>query len=493
MRVTAELDLRQIMREIQWALPGLLLRIEGRSEQKRAALHERARTALSLLATTLEQPRFRVACNAAVTELASHLGCDQVSLGVRRGRRTRVVAISQSGDFSRKAELVQRVADCMDEAIDQRLPIVFPEQRDDLLVVTAAHDALAALGRRRTIATVPMTLGDRIVGALTLERPEEAVFDAETLNLLDVVASILGPILEEKRLNDRPIPVKLLASARDAAAAVLGPRRLGLKLALLAAAVAMVALWRVETDFRVTADARIEGSVRRVIAAPLDGYVQSVAVRAGDLVEEGQTMATLDDREIALELRRWQSVKAQREREYQTALSARNPSQLGIIATQIGQAEAEIALLEERRARTRLAAPFDGIVLSGDLDQSVGAPVTRGRLLFEIAPLDAYRVILSVDERDLAEVSPGLEGSLVLTALPGTSYPMRTGRVTSVASVEDGRNVFRVEAEILGEPEELRPGMKGLAKIDIDRRPLAVVWTRNAVNWLRLALWRWVP
>ena len=492
--VSADLDLRRVVDEVNWALPALRAQLLRDALDKSESGQSRARLAVELLAAALEEPRWRVAASVAVTGMADRLGADRVSLGRRRRRRSRIAVMSHSAGFSRKAELVQRIADAMDEAIDQGRRILYPEDGDRPLTVTAAHAALTALGAERAVVTVPLRRGDRITGAITAERPAAQPFDPRTVELIEVAADILGPVLEEKRLNDRPFVVKGISALGSGVVSVFGPTRVGLKLGLLAAALAVFAALTVTASYRVTADARVEGSVRRVVAAPLDGYVASAAVQPGDTVREGEVMATMDDRDVALELKRWETVRAQRQREYETALGERDPARIGIAATQIGQADAEIALLQERLARTRLVAPFDGIVLSGDLDQSVGAPVSRGTVLYEIAPLDTYRIVLSVDERDLADMSPGLPGEVVLTALPGRSFAVETGRVTSVAGVEDGRNVFRVNAELQGEGGDvLRPGMRGLAKIEIDERPLASIWTNDVLHWLRLKLWRWSP
>ena len=70
-----------------------------------------------------------------------------------------------------------------------------------------------------------------------------------------------------------------------------------------------------------------------------------------------------------------------------------------VLAAQISQTEAQLALVEDRLARATLVAPFDGVVVSGDLSQRLGSPVQLGDALFEVAPLDAYRVVLQVDER----------------------------------------------------------------------------------------------
>ena len=40
---------------------------------------------------------------------------------------------------------------------------------------------------------------------------------------------------------------------------------------------------------------------------------------------------------------------------------------------------------------------------------------------------------------------------------------------------------------------QLRPAMEGVGKIEIDRRRLVWIWTREAVDWVRLKLWAWLP
>ena len=65
--------------------------------------------------------------------------------------------------------------------------------------------------------------------------------------------------------------------------------------------------------------------------------------------------------------------------------------------------------------------------------------------------------------------------------------------MTSVARVEDGGNVFRVEASLPGEAKVIRPGMEGIGKIDIDRRPIGLVWSKRLIDWARLFVWRNTP
>ena len=133
------------------------------------------------------------------------------------------------------------------------------------------------------------------------------------------------------------------------------------------------------------------------------------------------------------------------------------------------------------------------IVPIDDLSQSLGSPVERGELLFEVAPLDGYRIILEVDQRDIAEPAPGQRGQLALAALPGRTLPLTVRRITPVSIAEDGRNYFRVEAHLDEPVPGLRPGMEGVAKIEVGRRRYIWIWTHSLTDWLRLSTWSWLP
>jgi len=134
-----------------------------------------------------------------------------------------------------------------------------------------------------------------------------------------------------------------------------------------------------------------------------------------------------------------------------------------------------------------------GVVIAGDWQRRIGAPVSRGDTLFEIAPLDAYRVVLRVRDRDIAALRAGQVGELVLSALPDRALPLRVTDIVTIAESEAREPLFRVEAELLRPVSELRPGMQGLAKVQAGERARWWVWTHGLWDWLWLHLWRWLP
>jgi multidrug efflux pump subunit AcrA (membrane-fusion protein) len=164
-----------------------------------------------------------------------------------------------------------------------------------------------------------------------------------------------------------------------------------------------------------------------------------------------------------------------------------------VVSKKIDQAQAELSLLEEQVGRARILAPFDGVVVNGDLSQSLGAPVDAGQLLYEIAPLDSYRLMIRVDERDVRDIKPGQKGSIILTSLPESRFRFQVTKVTPVSVTQEGRNYFIAEAALQDRSERLRPGMEGFSKVEVDRRYLIWIWTHDLIDWARLWVWSWWP
>jgi len=297
-----------------------------------------------------------------------------------------------------------------------------------------------------------------------------------------------------KRKDDRWLIQKAGDSIVNYGRKLVGPRHTVLKLVSYSLLALLVFFIFAKGEYRVTADARLEGAVQRAVAAPLAGYVAEAYVRAGDLVHEGDPLFSLDDRDLVLERLKWLSQKSQYTREYNEAVAMRDRAKANVLAAQVEQAEAQVALIEEQLERVRVTAPFDGFVVSGDLSQSLGIPVERGDVLFELAPLADYRVILEVEERDIGQLREGQEGQLALTGLPGDRLPILVEKVTPVSIAEEGKNYFRVEAGLTGDmPPLLRPGMEGVGKVDIERRRLIWIWTHKIIYWMRMFFWSWWP
>lgn len=489
-RPRADGEVQRVLRQLHWGSAWLVARFLHQltlREQQRAG---RLALAQQAVATALQEGPLRASALAVCNELAARLDCERVAIGLLRGEECAVEAISHTATLDPRSDFVRLLAEAMEEVPDLEQSFVHPPPGEDA-VGGLAHAALALARGGVAVLSVPLLDDQQTIGVLTLERRKEQPFAAAELDLCETVGQLLGPIVAMKRREARGWFARSGDALRHGAALLFGPRHPGLKLLVALGVAAATALALVTAPYRVNSKVVVEGAVQRAIVAPFQGYIAQGLVRAGDHVRQGQPMAKLDDRELRLERVRWASEAEQMARRYRQAAASQDRAQMSVAAAQEDQARAQLALVEERLARATLTAPFDGLVVVGDLSQLLGSPVEQGKVLFEVAPLDAFRVILNVDERDVAELAPGQRGELALAGMPYERLPFTVRQLTPVSTPQDGRNFFRVEARLEGAPVRLRPGMEGVGKVDVGERKLLWAWTHSFVEWLQLSLWQW--
>ncbi len=485
--------LRRAMESLKWGVAWIENHFRRRRNREDADALDRLKAAVDILAGVLGEDHFDGASMAFVTSLSTRLACDRVSLGLIKKKHARVEAVSHSAVVGSKTNLLRAVGAAMDEAVSQRAEILYPPLPGTPVFVVRDHEHLAQKHGSQAVMTVPLYVKGRYYGALTLERQKDRPFTEEELAYVKSVVALSGPALENKHQQDRHLVFLILGSLKRQAERLFGAGYTGRK-ALLMALILLVAVFSfVRGEYRVAADAVLEGAVQRSIAAPFDGFIQSAPARAGDVVTSGHLLCTLDDRELRLERLNWLGRQTQYQRQLQEAIAQRSRAEANVISAQLDQAAAQLELTESKLERVAVRAPFDGIILSGDLSRRLGDAVRQGEELFQIAPLDSYRLILKVDEARIADVAEGQRGGLVLAALPAEKYEFTVEKITPITTAAEGSNHFQVEAALDRVAPSLRPGMEGVGKIEVDRRLLVAIWTRPLFEWFRLKAWAWWP
>ncbi|MHB8092922.1 MAG: HlyD family efflux transporter periplasmic adaptor subunit [Syntrophales bacterium] len=485
--------LGRAMEGLQWGsvwLENMFRRAQGVEDQNTL---KRLKAAVDILAVVLSEASFQGAATAFVTEAATRLSCDRVSFGLVKNNSVQVKAISHTAIIGKKMNLILSIGAVMEEAIMQRTEVVYPPTSAVEPTVVRDHERMVQIHGDRSILTLPLYGRGRYYAALTLERQIDRPFTNEDLSYIRSVAALTGPSLEDKYLNDRPIVLGIFGALKRQAVRIFGPGYTGRKIAVLSAALLIAFFSLAKGNYQLTADAVLEGSITRSIVVPMDGYIRKSFVKAGSAIPRNGTMCSMDERDLHLERQTWLSRKTQYERQYQAAVAKHDRAEASIISAQIDQAQAQIGMVEHKLGKTAIRAPFAGIVIKGDLSQRIGGAVTKGEEIFQIAPLDSYRLILKVDEQRIADVSAGQKGVLVLSSFSEKPFGFKVRKITPITTAEEGRNYFRVEANLDEASTRLRPGMEGVGKISVDRRLLFSIWTRGLIDWFRLRLWSWLP
>jgi hypothetical protein len=402
--------------------------------------------------------------------------------------------MSHTATFQRRNQAVDAIENAMEEALDQNASVSFPSAAATERRIAVAHKGLAnRSGGRAAVASVILPSRGRSIGVITLERHRDQPFDGESIKLGEMIASLVGPVVDLQHDGGRIVSGRAVGLLGEAIRALFGSRRPAVKLAAIT--IVAIAAWLAFASgvHMVSAKSVVEGMVQRAAVAPFDGFIQSAPKRAGDRVHEGEVLASLNDKDLVLDQLKSLSERDRLVQKYRDALAKHERAEMAALSAQVNEAAAQLALADEKLARTRITAPFEGMVVSGDLSQMLGSPIERGKVLFEIAPLEDYRVILQVDERDIGYVAIGQEGRLALAGRPAQPIPFTITKVTPVAEADEGRNFFRLEARLDSSGIPLRPGMEGVGKIKIGPASLAWIWTHPLIEWIWLTAWKWIP
>lgn len=491
-RAAAELELQQSMQQLQWGTSWLELLVRRRRMEDDRHLLTRLQTGVDILAVCLGEKSFLGAAMVLATETAAATGCERVSIGMRQGQHLRLFAVSNSSEVDRKMTLARLIEGAMEEAVFQQTIISYPAM-GDTGDIYREHEALSRQQTMACVITLPLTLDNEVVGAMTCERAADRAFTQKDRDFLKGIAGLSGPALITRFDNDQSLFTKIRRSAMDTLGVMFGSSHLAVKLFVVCLIVLLYSLLTLQITYRLSADTVLEGAVQRAVVVPFNGYINEAPKRAGDLVRQGETLCTLDSRDLTLEKVGAYSKYRQIEQQYQDAMAQHDRATAGILKARLAQSQSELDLLDARLARTRLTAPFDGLIVSGDLSQRLGSAVEQGDIVFQITPLNEYRVILKIDERRITDVAVDQHGTLVLSSLPSQRYPFVVTKMTPFTVAREGRNYFRVEARLERIDNSIRPGMDGVGKIEIDERQAITVWTRGFLDWLRLTVWKWTP
>lgn len=478
------------LQEIHWASAWILQLLGGRDLESATRARDRLSAILDQMAGLSRHGKLQQGLFESVNALRLFFGCTRVALGLAKGHQMRLMALSEAAEFDRHSALSKAYVEAMTEAMDvgQALRVDGEsETRDSLSRLAALRLASGA----RALVAQPMRFEGQVIAVLILERTDRSWSDQD-LEWLDAFSAMAAPLIRFRQQAEHGVMWRAQGRIEELLQRLFGPgfltwKAVGLTMLVLALVMAL------PMPYRVSAKTVIEGEVHRVLASPFDGFLQQVQVRPGDTVRSGQVMASLDDRDLRIEEDRWASEKDQNGSRLREALANHDLAAIAQIQAQVAQAEAQLALVRQKIDRSVIRAPFDGVVVSGDLSQELGASIEVGKRLFEVAPLQSYRVVLQVDERDIRHVRLGQQGSIVMTGLAGDPMDFSVNAVTPVATAEDGQNFFRVEARLSGELPRLRPGMEGVGKIETERHSIGWILTHKFTDWLRLYLWNWLP
>ncbi|HQR46698.1 MAG TPA: efflux RND transporter periplasmic adaptor subunit [Thermoanaerobaculia bacterium] len=216
-------------------------------------------------------------------------------------------------------------------------------------------------------------------------------------------------------------------------------------------------------DPPLTAAATLMVDQEVTVTTRVDGVIDGLLVDRGDLVQKGQALSTVDQREFKLDLRAAQetlNVSRTDFKRYDELFRQNLCSQAELEQKrsryELAQVEFERAQLVIDRSVSR--APFDGIVADRYVRLGEKVLVEENKPLFKVVALEPLLARAYVPGASLLKVKVGQDVTVVSKELPeGRS----TGKVSFVSPILDpGSGSVQVVVRVKRDPGKLlRPGM----------------------------------
>lgn len=465
-----------------------LYRLQRASRESQAALSNFS-SVLDLMAMLNAQHRYMAVAMTFCNELASRHKCDRVSLGWFEGEGIRLQAISHTERFQRKMDAVRMLEVAMEECCDQDEFVGWPAAENSLKI-TRDHEKYAAQHGIQQLCSVPLRLNGRCAGVVTCERNSEAFTDEEQ-RLLTLSAEMAVRRLSELKQNDRWFGARLASATREKLGRVMGVEHTWAKVIAILVAAGLAVLLFGRMNYRVEAPFIVRTENVAILSAPFEGYIEEVPGRIGDSVDGHSVLLKLDRREWLLQEAAAAADLDRYTREAEKARAAGQLAEMRIAEAQAEQSRVRLGLVRHRLNQSSIMAPFNGVVVEGDLKKRIGAPVKQGDVLFKVARTDQMYVECNVDERDIHELREAATGEAAFASQPRLKFPIQLQRIEPVAQSKDQENTYVARCALTGPTESWwRPGMSGVAKINVGKRTFFWILTHRTVDFLRM--WFWV-
>ena len=375
------------------------------------------------------------------------IGCDRVSVAMKKGRKCTVVALSGQDTVENRSNIVTALNKLATRVCAAREPLWHDGATADLPPqIEEALEDYVDESHGRNLAVLPLREPERRLGhspqtGIAGEVDRDGAHRGEVIGalIIEQIVSDIPPALFRQR-SDLVYEhgTRAIANARShsnlflmplwralgRASWVLRARTLPKTLGVVALIIAAgLGLTYLPLDFDLEAEGEILPTIRRDVFAVIDGEVREVFVETNTKVSKGDPLARMVNPELELEITELQGQIAtsnaelvrvagqlrsrnQRDRLDSAERNALNGEQNEIRA----RLKAQLDKLRLRQARAEelvVRAPIDGTITTWDVQKTlINRPVTPGQVMMEVADLTGPGGTANRDPRE-ARRAPG--------------------------------------------------------------------------------------
>lgn len=480
--------------------------------------------------TAHEKLDVRQTAYTIVNEGRRLIGCDRVTVAIRRGGRCPIEAVSGQDTFDKRSNVTVMLSRLAAAVVKTGEDVWYSGDTSDMAPqVETALDAYVDESHTKAIAILPLTEprdeeakfaedGEDhrpalVIGALIVEQMVDSRTPEGFLQRVDVVrthsATALTNALEYEGLFLMPL-WRFLGKGTK----LFRGRTLPKTLAVLAASAAAIAfLCFYQADFKLEGDGRLRPKIRHNVWAEVDGEVQQVLVEHDDPVKMDQVLLVQRSRDLEKEIEsisgqiRTNGAKlegTQSELNLNDELTEVEKNQkqrdLRELSETIKSLQKQLELLNQKAEKLKIRSPINGRVVTWNVeDRLLDRPVNRGENLLEVAdPTKDWELEVMMPEKRMGHIAKARSqsnGKLPVTFFLATSPSKQLHGLVDEEELsaevrgEEGNTVLvrvsfdqKALREVIADP---KIGATATAKIHCGKRAIGYVWFHDLVDFIR--------
>ncbi|MEJ2125533.1 MAG: HlyD family efflux transporter periplasmic adaptor subunit, partial [Alphaproteobacteria bacterium] len=267
------------------------------------------------------------------------------------------------------------------------------------------------------------------------------------------------------------------------------------RLAMLGAAAVLAAVSWIPVPLTALAPAEVVARNPFVIAAPLDGVIDTIVAEPNAPVRKGEPILRFVDTVFRNKYEAAeQSVvvaNAKYRRLQQAAITdSKARHEMAIARAELGLALSERNFAKAILTKTVVKAPASGIVILANKDYWKGRPVSTGEQILQIARPDEVELRVDLSVRDAIVLREGAHLDVYLDAAPLSKIKASLTHASYQAEPTETQTlVYRVRARFSENPSTpLKIGARGVAQIYGDTVPLIFYLLRRPLSVIRQSI-----
>ena len=444
---------------------------------------------LEILSKLIYQEKFLLASMFLVNEVSTRFNCSQVSFGWEKGNYINPVAISHIEKFDKNMESIRSLEALYEESADQNKEILYPLKTLDDTIVFAHHHYLEST-KAKEIFSIPFRHNERVVAVMSCEKIDGS-FTEEELLLLRLLSNYITPWLSDLHKRDRWIGGRVFYGVRNYLSKFFSLQNTFLKFISIVVSGLLVYATLGTWNYKVEVVSSLETDNIAFISAPFNGLIDDVYVHAGDKVNKGDNLLTFDKDELYLKEAEALADINKYTSESEKARAKNGLADMRVALLKKKEAELNLKRVEYYLKKSDIVSPLIGVVISGEKEELLGAPVAKGDLLFKVAQSTDLYLKLKIPQENIDEINTTLKGEFALLSSPNTKYHFTIEHIIPMAEVDKKEgNIFIAKANVVESAEDWwRPGMSGVAKIEVGEKNIFWILTHNFIEYLRVYFW----